>query len=169
MRFAPPTTGEYSVNGTVFTNNQSANLTAGTNFSVTGEIPTRSGYVRIAAGRQFFETGDGRALPLIGANVCWHGSRGTYDYDDWFAAMQAAGENYLRLWMCPWSFGLETAADSLNRYRLDEAWRLDYVLQQAEQRGFYVELCLDYHGMFCLLYTSPSPRDRTRTRMPSSA
>ncbi len=148
LRFAPPTTGDYSVSVTVFTNNQSANLTAGTNFSVTGETPARRGYVRIAASRQFFETGDGRALPLIGANVCWHGSRGTYDYDDWFAAMQAAGENYLRLWMCPWSFGLETAADSLNRYRLDEAWRLDYVLQQAEQRGFYVELCLDYHGMF---------------------
>ena len=26
----------------------------------------------------------------------------------------------------------------------------------------------DYEG-FCLLYTSPSPRDRTRSRMPSSA
>ena len=24
-------------------------------------------------------------------------------------------------------------------------------------------------GYFCLLYTSPSPRDRTRSRMPSSA
>ena len=27
---------------------------------------------------------------------------------------------------------------------------------------------LDYYGT-CLLYTSPSPRDRTRSRMPSSA
>ena len=26
-----------------------------------------------------------------------------------------------------------------------------------------------YLVMFCLLYTSPSPRDRTRSRMPSSA
>ena len=25
------------------------------------------------------------------------------------------------------------------------------------------------HALFCLLYTSPSPRDRTRSRMPSSA
>ena len=25
------------------------------------------------------------------------------------------------------------------------------------------------HGIICLLYTSPSPRDRTRSRMPSSA
>ena len=29
----------------------------------------------------------------------------------------------------------------------------------------------NYNGLtgFCLLYTSPSPRDRTRSRMPSSA
>ena len=27
----------------------------------------------------------------------------------------------------------------------------------------------DYHIKLCLLYTSPSPRDRTRSRMPSSA
>ena len=27
----------------------------------------------------------------------------------------------------------------------------------------------DMRGQFCLLYTSPSPRDRTRSRMPSSA
>ena len=30
----------------------------------------------------------------------------------------------------------------------------------AEERGHYLT---------CLLYTSPSPRDRTRSRMPSSA
>ena len=28
---------------------------------------------------------------------------------------------------------------------------------------------LTYKGYDCLLYTSPSPRDRTRSRMPSSA
>ena len=27
----------------------------------------------------------------------------------------------------------------------------------------------DDHSFHCLLYTSPSPRDRTRSRMPSSA
>ena len=27
----------------------------------------------------------------------------------------------------------------------------------------------DYSSNICLLYTSPSPRDRTRSRMPSSA
>ena len=28
---------------------------------------------------------------------------------------------------------------------------------------------IGHGGTFCLLYTSPSPRDRTRSRMPSSA
>ena len=32
-----------------------------------------------------------------------------------------------------------------------------------------VEEVIDEHYLNCLLYTSPSPRDRTRSRMPSSA
>ena len=35
--------------------------------------------------------------------------------------------------------------------------------------GFIVGIPLDEEGKICLLYTSPSPRDRTRSRMPSSA
>ena len=35
--------------------------------------------------------------------------------------------------------------------------------QLAAEVGQTIEVCL------CLLYTSPSPRDRTRSRMPSSA
>lgn len=150
LRFAPPAAGDYSVSVTVFTNNQPCELPATTNFTVAGEPPPRCGYVRIGSGGQYFETGDGQPLRLIGANVCWHGARGTYDYDDWFAALQAAGANYARLWMCPWAFGIETEPNSLNQYRLDPAWRLDYVLQLAEQRGLYLELCLDYHGMFAV-------------------
>ena len=37
-----------------------------------------------------------------------------------------------------------------------------------EQRGLRAASILALVG-FCLLYTSPSPRDRTRSRMPSSA
>ena len=33
----------------------------------------------------------------------------------------------------------------------------------------YFKLPNEYFSQFCLLYTSPSPRDRTRSRMPSSA
>jgi hypothetical protein len=120
-----------------------------TNFTVpVATPPSGAGYVRIAASKQYFETGDGQPLRLIGENVCWPGGRGTYDYDDWFPAMQAAGENYARLWMCPWSFGIETSSTSLTQYSLDQAWKLDYVFQLAEQRGIFLLLCFDYHGMF---------------------
>ena len=36
---------------------------------------------------------------------------------------------------------------------------------ETPNKGVY----FDFHGHPCLLYTSPSPRDRTRSRMPSSA
>jgi len=150
LRFTPLLSGDYTLTVAVLTNGLPCESPATTNFTAAGSTPARSGYVRTDASKQYFETSAGQALPLIGANVGWHGARGTYDYDDWFSAMQAAGENYARLWMCPWAFGIETDANSLNRYRLDRAWQLDYVLELAEQRGLYLELCLDYHGMFAV-------------------
>ncbi|RME95022.1 MAG: DUF5060 domain-containing protein [Verrucomicrobia bacterium] len=107
-----------------------------------------AGFARIAADRRYFETSDGQPLPLIGHCVCWHHQRGTGDYEDWFNAMAAAGENYTRLWMAPWAFGIETEPDRLNRYRLDRAWQLDRVFELAFARGIHLMLCFDYHGMF---------------------
>ena len=105
-------------------------------------------YVGLAPSRQYFQTGDGQALRLIGHDVCWGDGPGTFSYDTWFAAMQNAGENYTRIWMCPWSCGIEDSATSLDNYSLQPAWDLDYILQLAEQKGIYVLLDLDYHGMF---------------------
>ena len=44
----------------------------------------------------------------------------------------------------------------------------EYVEGLKDLDGFS-HIILIYHFHFCLLYTSPSPRDRTRSRMPSSA
>ena len=46
----------------------------------------------------------------------------------------------------------------------DERAKHVSVTSQADHRHH-----VDDHGKHCLLYTSPSPRDRTRSRMPSSA
>ncbi len=149
LRFTSPEAGTYSLVVNMLTNGQPCGSPIVTNFTVPPDSPPPgTGYVRVATNHQYFETGDGQALRLIGENVCWPSGRGTYDYDDWFAAMQAAGENYCRLWMCPWAFNLETDTNSLTHYRLDRAWQLDYVLDLAAQRGIYVLLCLDYDGMF---------------------
>lgn len=151
LRYAPSGTGDYGLVVSVRTNGWPCGLPVSTSFTVSGSPPASgAGYVRLAPSRRYFVTGDGQPLRLIGANVCWPGSRGTYDYDTWFASMQSTGENYARLWMCPWFFGIETTSSSLTRYQLDRAWQLDYVLSLAEQRGIYLELCLDYHGMFAL-------------------
>ena len=43
------------------------------------------------------------------------------------------------------------------------------VLKQEHRDLDEAVLALEERGISCLLYTSPSPRDRTRSRMPSSA
>ena len=42
-------------------------------------------------------------------------------------------------------------------------------MQEGELLEVYGDDPETLHDMPCLLYTSPSPRDRTRSRMPSSA
>jgi hypothetical protein len=149
LRFTPPEAGSYTLSLSISTNGQPSGGPVITNFSVqTGQPPTCYGYVGIAPGRQYFQTGDGRPLRLIGENVCWGHGPATYDYDTWFASLQSAGENYARIWMSPWAFGIEDAPAALTNYSLGPAWQLDYVLHLAEVRGIYVLLCLDYHGMF---------------------
>jgi len=109
---------------------------------------SRFGWVRIAQDRRYFETSDGRPLHLVGENVCWPETRGITDFDVWFEHMAAAGENYARIWLCPWWAGLEHKPGRLNRYPLDEAWKLDHVFEEADLRGIYLLLSLDHHGMY---------------------
>lgn len=150
LRYLPEITGPHRLTVSVFTNGQPAGEPTALTFTVAENPapPARRGFVRLAGNGRYFETGDGRALPLIGANICWHGSRGTYDYDDWFAALAAAGGNFARLWMAPWALGIEAEANTGVNYRLDRAWQLDHVFRLAERHGIYLLLCLDYHGMF---------------------
>ena len=49
---------------------------------------------------------------------------------------------------------------------LDDTKHRGYDAQQVFQDD---EVFLGHNRLSCLLYTSPSPRDRTRSRMPSSA
>ena len=55
----------------------------------------------------------------------------------------------------PYIPGDKKAMEKINPYAAE-------MKQQAQQQA-------EQQAMNCLLYTSPSPRDRTRSRMPSSA
>ena len=147
LRFAPPQAGLYPMSVAIKTNGQ-LYASATTNANVTGSPPARYGFAGVAPGNQYFQTGDGQALRLNGLNVAWSSSAGTYDYDRWFAALQNAGGNFARVWMSPNCFGVEHTAGARTNYSLPTTWQLDYVFQLAEQKGIYVQLCLDYHGMF---------------------
>ena len=63
---------------------------------------------------------------------------------------------------------------SVQRVRVLEHARKAFKFLYLSRRGFYCSLCNQpYHEHIdiysCLLYTSPSPRDATLSRMPSSA
>ena len=63
---------------------------------------------------------------------------------------------------------------ALNEAHINENVTLSGWVQRIRNKGFIIWVDLrDRYGLtqlvFCLLYTSPSPRDATLSRMPSSA
>ena len=103
------------------------------------------GFVRLSeTDRRYFRFDNNQSILFIGHDVCWFGSKGTYDYDEWFSSMNLNGEKITRIWMAPWAFGIEWK--QLEYYDLTEAWRLDYVTRKAEEKGIYIILCLMNHG-----------------------
>src|SRR5262249_5768418 len=103
---------------------------------------------------RYFEFDSGAAYYPIGANVCWGGPRGTYNYDEWFPDYSSAGANYSRLWLSPdWTtFGLERPGKSsegkgMGQFDLGNAWRLDYVLNLARQKEMYLMLCIESYNI----------------------
>eukprot|EP00656_Telonema_subtile_P044023 TRINITY_DN50319_c0_g1_i1.p2 TRINITY_DN50319_c0_g1~~TRINITY_DN50319_c0_g1_i1.p2 ORF type:complete len:169 (+),score=60.14 TRINITY_DN50319_c0_g1_i1:180-686(+) len=61
---------------------------------------------------------------------------------------------------------LNGAKDEISRAELETACGVGITVTEAQVRATIDEL---FVAKACLLYTSPSPRDRTRSRMPSSA
>lgn len=110
------------------------------------------GYVRRSPVTPYYLQYDrGDAYFPIGENLCWPGGGGTYDYDQWMRRLADHRANYLRLWLVnEWNaLGLEHLPRSegdgngLGRYDQEAAWRIDYVLEQAERLGLHVLMCID--------------------------
>ena len=59
------------------------------------------------------------------------------------------------------------------RKKKNRLFIVQYIIQKKNYKSYLEIGCFDdelfNHIKCCLLYTSPSPRDRTRSRMPSSA
>ncbi len=119
---------------------------------------SRPGFVRRSAkSTRYFAFDDGVAYVPIGANVCWGNGPGTFSYDRWFPRYGAAHCNYARLWLGPtWTtFGMDR--QGLGKIDLANAWRLDYVLNLAQQHGLYLMLCLDSYNELRFASDGASP------------
>lgn len=146
VRWLPVETGPHSLAVEVRVGGR---LVAGGKTSITVKPGTRHGLARVEPKeKRYFCFDDGTPLFLRGLCCCWYGKRGTQDYDDWLAAYEKTGINYIRIWMWPEAFGIEWDRQDKLHYQMDNAWRLDRVLAEAERRGILVMLCLDYHGIF---------------------
>lgn len=95
----------------------------------------------------------------VGENMCWGGSRGSFDYDVWLPALAKSGGNWIRIWMSSWNCGLEWSRENHGEWRsggyqgvgvysLDNAWKLDTILDIARRNRVYVMLCFGTYGEF---------------------
>ncbi len=116
------------------------------------------------ADSRYFVTDRGESLFLIGANICWGTARGTFDYDDWLTEYAKAGCNFFRVWLAPFpmTFSMNTPDSGFDRIDLGNAWKLDYVIQRAEELGLRLMLCIDSFnilrstkGLYGFMETSP--------------
>ncbi len=167
FRFTPPVAGEYQLRLVVVDRSGEEPETVSSPWRVLQvSASERPGYVRVSGqDPRFFELTTGQFFYPIGFNL--HTikdvrsekrlnlgvlpDKGTYSFDEYFEQMQANGVNAAEIWMASWSLALEWSSArrdyyGLGRYSLANAWKLDYVLNTARDRGIYVHLVLDNHG-----------------------
>jgi len=156
VRFAPRRLGTYRYRLEVKTRGGTASHPGGSFLSVPSKSP---GFVVVSRRNpRYFEFSTGKPFFPIGHNVCWADSQlKTYDYERYYRKMAAAGENFTRIWMCSWSLELE--GERLDDYRLDNAWRLDHILDFAHLYGIYCKLCFDNYYDFTQKRHSPYWRE----------
>ncbi len=81
---------------------------------------------------------------------------GTFAYERYFKRMLENGENYARIWMSAWWAGIEWSPayaphyKGPGRYSMENAWRMDLMLEAAEKYGIYIDLTLINHGQFSI-------------------
>lgn len=91
-------------------------------------------------------------------------AEGTWAMERYFDRMAAAGINMARVWCAPWFGGLEWNREApgyhgLGLYNLQNAWRLDCLLELARARGLWLELALQSHGPFTFQYDVQWPEN----------
>jgi hypothetical protein len=146
IRFAPSETGAYSYIVT-------CNSTTGSALSVSSTFQAvasaKKGFVRKNSTSYLqFDNGD-QYIP-IGQNMCWQQNNKYLDFKNWTDKMAANNANFMRLWQCAWGLGIEWKGapyEGLKKYRQDNAFYTDKLLEECAAKNIYMMLCINHHGM----------------------
>lgn len=112
------------------------------------------GYIRVSQkDSRYFAFDDGAPYFAIGMNL----AEGPLpEYYRWIPRLARNGGNFARVWAGHPNFAIELGR--MGEYRLDGAWRLDQVVELAEENGVYVKLCLDWVRHISEAPDAASPR-----------
>lgn len=88
----------------------------------------------------------------IGQNLAWQKSNPYLDYKRWLESMGSAKANFMRLWLAAWGVGIEWKVgtgggyDGLKKYKQNNAWYIDYIVDKCKEQGIYMMFCINHHG-----------------------
>ncbi len=137
VRFTPVAAGTYTVR--IRARDRSGTVTSKP-VTFTAAPGAGHGFLHVAkADPHYFAFEDGTPYFAIGENMA---GGPLADYYLWIPHLAASGGNYGRLWIGNPDFGLEFGR--MGDYRLDNAWKLDQVMELSEQHGIYQKLCIDW-------------------------
>ena len=145
IRFSPALPGRYTYRVDVADGGETRTAAQGT-FAVE---EAAGGAIRVGENPRYFERADGSPFFPVGVNLgwSWTGGRGTRGYQDWLRRLAEVGANYARLYVdVPWFIGLgwREPINSAAGFQAD-AWRLDTIIQTAEQYGIALQVVLVWH------------------------
>jgi hypothetical protein len=158
VRYAPRAPGVYQYRVEA---RDSAGVETSPAGSFTATASTNPGYVRVDPLRPTrFAFENGAVFLPRGSNLAWN--QQLFEYAGHFAAFKQAKMNFARVWL-PFPSGhftlewtgtkqistIDTVAfPGLGRYSQDDAYKLDWLLEQARANGVYLQLCLTTHHNF---------------------
>lgn len=157
IRFAPPMAGNWTYRVWARDRNGTTSLPPARFAAIASST---SGYARTSRKNpRVFALEKEKPLFLVGENMGWPDSRGTFRYDEWLQSLGAARANWMRMWMDPNHQALEWTAAGKGEWRngdyrgvgvyaLDNAWKIDTILDAAAKNNIYVMLCLGTYGEF---------------------
>lgn len=157
FRFAPEQIGIYTYTITIVDIDGTQTVYSGGDFTC---VPgSGRGFIRINPKDNLtFVYDNGSPRINIGHNVSWanEGRSGAAAYAHYFSRMNEAGENWVRIWMCPYSGDGGTILEWRNhpyfsgvgQLSMQIAQRLDTMVEQARQNGIAIQLTFQYHGQF---------------------